>query len=254
MRGGYGLMAAMIAGGVGSSSAHTALEPPPQTVITRPKATQATPAIQPNIVAKNLPKKAKTMRELQIEKCVANGGKWYVVIRPVTLTASGSDVDELYGRIWLVGKNYRQHPLSHYSSIASSSTWSQNRRKYDIWYSKENANIGKYGGKNLSTITLSMRGTTEPSFTRQSGNIIEVYWEVKDEDGSRGGNDDEYFTLSNSNYTTHDGFKIFRIYIPESSCFDAPIFAHEKRVTINAHSNGNNRMSLNLHVQWFRNQ
>ncbi|WP_439603881.1 hypothetical protein [Shinella sp.] len=252
MSGGYGLLASAIAAGVASSSAYPLSAPAPQTVLKRTEVSKTPTRLQPKIVTKKLPRTVKTVREAQIDNCVANGGKWYVVIRPVTLTATGSDVDELYGRISLFARRYGQYPLSHYSSIASVTNWNGDRRIYDIWYSKENSNIGKFGGKNLATITITMEGTTKLRYPDQQANYLDISLYVSDEDGARGGSDDEHFRLSNSNHTTYDGELIYRIYTPEPSCFDAPVFAYEKRVTVNAHSNGNNRMSLNLHVKWFR--
>lgn len=159
------------------------------------------------------------------------------------MTASGSDVDELYGTIWAVASNQGRQAISYSSSHASRREGGAiQRAKTDIWFSPENANVGR----GLATITIGMRGQATARDVSTQADSVRIRFGVKDEDDGRGGGNDEVFVL------TTGGEAGYPIKTPMPGREEAPEFTREARLTLHARSNGNNRLNLTLHVRWYR--
>ena len=222
---------------------HTLPKRPRPLATAVPSRPRPTPALKPLLSAE------ETRQRRRIAKCKANGGEWFIVVRPVSLIASGSDVDELYGSIYAVAGNLGGSARNVHSNIRQVREGGRVKRpSSDLWWSPDNANVGRDGGQGLATITITMRGQVDQRARSNVGDGVSIYFAVKDEDDGRGGSNDERFVVTRPNTPGN----AYRIATDMPSCEDSPNFSRAARITINTRSNGDNRLNLSVHVRWFR--
>ncbi|MGY4397278.1 hypothetical protein ACVWZA_002472 [Sphingomonas sp. UYAg733] len=186
------------------------------------------------------PEQARHRRVL--EACNRSNGQWYVKVRGIDLSAGGTDVDEIYGRIWV---SSTATDSSQFSSSAKRTGWN----KQTLWGSEESVNLGKYPETALATVTI-------PGDGRWAGRDIQtrVHFELRDEDGGRGGSDDEFFYFQGNEISMgYANYRIFPVHIP--TCEEGPEFERTTQVKLTARASGSasgNFVSLLVNVRTFR--
>lgn len=182
----------------------------------------------------------KRQEEARIQKekdrklgiCNATGGRWIAKVKGISLSASGSDVDEIYGKI-SVGD------ISNATFSSSFRSTRQDWGNHEIWASKDNFNLGR-DKPNLSTVTIS--STTPIS-------AIRVNMSLYDEDDGRGGSNDEFFYLEN-NTSIYTNSRSFDVYVPP--CWQSPEFSQVAQVQMIGRPMGSassNRVTLFVRVE-----
>lgn len=182
-----------------------------------------------------------SVAERKLAKCQADRGAWTVSVKAVEMRASGSDVDELYGSIY-VSANAAQE----YHNTARIAGGAPNT----IWSSVANQDIGANGATGLSTVTTNKAGYVE-SFSggrTTTGDYVKVHFNVYDEDDGRGGPNDERFIVDEKVPAENATL----IPTPMPSCEVSPEHVGETRRLLLARSNGNNLITLRLIVRWSR--
>lgn len=189
-------------------------------------------------------------RQNRIRKCKQTGGAWTIYVKGLKMTASGSDVDELYGTIYAIASNQGGGAKAYRSTvIRTAADGGRTRPKNAIWFSHVNANVGRDGGKSLAQITIEMRGQPDRHTRSTLDDGVSIDFAVMDEDGGRGGSDDDAFLLTRGSQSTNSYFISTRA----PSCEDAPDFDRNMRTVLPAKSKGNNVLDLHVSVRWVRN-
>jgi len=168
----------------------------------------------------------------KLELCKASGGRWVARVKGISLSASGSDVDEIYGKI----------SVGDISNATFSSSYRSTRQdwgNHEIWASRDNFNLGR-DKPNLSTVTIS--STTPIS-------AIRVNMSLYDEDDGRGGSNDEFFYLEN-NTSIYTNSRNFDVYVPP--CWQRAEFSQSSQVQMVGRPMGSassNRVTLFVRVE-----
>lgn len=168
----------------------------------------------------------------KLELCKANGGRWIAKVKGISLSASGSDVDEIYGKI----------SIGDISNATFSSSFKSSRQgwgNHEIWASKDNFNLGR-DKPHLSTVTIS--STTAIS-------AIRIVMGLYDEDDGRGGSNDEFFFLEN-NTSSYTNSRNFDVYVPP--CWQSAEFSQSTQMQMVGRPMGSassNRVTLFVRVE-----
>lgn len=118
----------------------------------------------------------------KVAACKAAKGAWRVEIRGVKLSAKGSDVDEIYGSIYVSNTGG-----GVYHNQRGGTDWQSNY----LWASKDNVNLE--GSPNIYFPRLQI---TNIYGGERYNAKVRVHFKLYDEDDGRGGSNDEFFTAS----------------------------------------------------------
>lgn len=216
-----------------SESRSDTLIGPAPTGLRTPSSVRSLPAVtRPQVLSV-----AELKRRAQLEKCKAARGNWQVKIKGLSVSAIGTDVDEIYGKIWIS------------TSFAEPETFRQTMRlrgwnMQTLWGTKEPVNLGKYKQTALSTITVPGIPIGQPV-------RVKVHFDLWDDDSS-GGN--EYFYIPNNKEPFgYKNFYAFTTVIP--SCDQAPEFERVSQLSITGRASGTargNAVTARVRVVWSR--
>jgi len=163
-------------------------------------------------------------------------------IKGLSLSARGSDVDEIYGAILV---SLRTHYNLKITNTYRSPGWEPNM----LWSSKgENRNLGKYPETFFPTVTVPIHHKHSGVFA-----TLSIMLNVRDEDGPRGG-DDEYFYVGKDPQGRPTSTYNVVWHVP--SCSESPEFTRTGRITINGRAPGSasgNVVSFQFHIEMSRN-
>lgn len=118
----------------------------------------------------------------KVAACKAAKGAWQVEVRGVKLSAKGSDVDEIYGSIYVSNTGG-----GVYHSARGGTGWQRNY----LWASNDNVNLE--GNPNIYFPRLQI---TNIYGGERYNAKVRVHFKLYDEDDGRGGSNDEFFTAS----------------------------------------------------------
>lgn len=170
---------------------------------------------------------AKREADRKRRACQADGGAWTAKIKGISMIATGSDVDEIYGKISV---------LSNAGDYVSGTTRkpAEDWGHREIWASKQSVNIGRDGVKGLATFTVRSRGPGH----------VTIAMNLYDEDDGRGGPNDDFFYLSNveNRHLNHHHFHFLA-----SGC-STPEFQRIWRTTIVGRTRPPSNDQVFLHV------
>lgn len=140
--------------------------------------------------------KAKREANRKRDACRADSA-WTAKVKGLSLSATGSDVDEIYGAI-SVSSDVTASISSSYHNYAEG--WGAN----ELWASKRNTNIGRGDVKSLSTVTISSIGR----------GFIHILLYLFDEDDGRGGVNDEFFYMD-GRQSRDSNYHAFKFDVPD---------------------------------------
>lgn len=118
----------------------------------------------------------------KVAACKAAKGAWQVEVRGVKLSAKGSDVDEIYGSIYVSNTGG-----GVYHSARGGTGWQRNY----LWASNDNVNLE--GNPNIYFPRLQI---TNIYGGERYNAKVRVHFKLYDEDDGRGGSNDEFFIAS----------------------------------------------------------
>lgn len=180
---------------------------------------------------------AELKRRALLEKCKAARGEWQVKIKGLSVGAIGTDVDEIYGKIWIS------------TSFARPETFRQTMRlrgwnMQTLWGTKEPVNLGKYTQTALSTITVPGGPISQPV-------SVNVHFDLWDEDSP--GRDEYFYIPNNKDPFGYKNFYAFKTIIP--TCDQAPEFERVSQLSITGRADGTargNAVTARVRVVWSR--
>lgn len=163
-------------------------------------------------------------------RCRANSGEWFAEIDGISLSAAGSDVDEIYGTIEVYGPANTRYLNNTRRAVHKA--WLHRM----IWASKENVNIGQETQRDLSTVLISSKSNIGE---------VQVHMFLTDEDDGRGGSNDDSFFLDGIN-SFQKNYRSFQFHVPD--CHQ-PSFSREWRSVMVAYASSSRSNSVTLEVR-----